>query len=483
MKLILKKSITIWILFFALLASCQSQVQTSIKPNPTLKYQTIEGWGSSLCWWAHMAGQWENENKIDEIIDLITSPDQLNMNIFRYNIGGGDDPAHYSTPDKPGHMAHGKGIRAEIQGFKTSENQPYDWSADAGQRKIMLKIKEKRPDAIFEAFSNSAPYWMTYSGCSAGNDPSTADNLKPEYYEAFCDYLLDVCQFYKDSFKIEFKTLEPFNEPLTNYWGNKGGQEGCHFSVQSQIDLLRILYPKLKATELTTVLSASDETDIAGFIRTMEAYLQTEDIPKILGQVNTHSYSGNNTERKKAQKLAEQIGVTFWQSESGPIDIPGRGITSNLGLAQRMFNDLKYLRTPAWIDWQVLEVNSDAWGLLNSHKMDENFIIMKNFYVRMQVTRFIKQGYTIIESGNDKLLCALSPDEKELVAVLLNELKTSESVRIDLSDFKNIGDIKFFRTSLDENCTSVSDAYALKRKILEYNAPNQSISTFVIPLK
>lgn len=33
----------------------------------------------------------------------------------------------------------------------------------------MLKIIEKRPDAIFEAFSNSAPWWMTYSGCCAGN--------------------------------------------------------------------------------------------------------------------------------------------------------------------------------------------------------------------------------------------------------------------------------------------------------------------------
>lgn len=47
----------------------------------------------------------------------------------------------------------------------------------------MLKIKEKRPDAIFEAFSNSAPWWMTYSGCCAGNTSLFKDNLKPEYYD------------------------------------------------------------------------------------------------------------------------------------------------------------------------------------------------------------------------------------------------------------------------------------------------------------
>jgi hypothetical protein len=56
-----------------------------VKVNPRLKYQTIEGWGVSLCWWAHMVGQWDDEKKIDEVVDLITSPDKRNMNLFRYN--------------------------------------------------------------------------------------------------------------------------------------------------------------------------------------------------------------------------------------------------------------------------------------------------------------------------------------------------------------------------------------------------------------
>ena len=82
-----------------------------------------------------------------------------------------------------GHMVKGKGKRAEMEGFKASPTAPYDWNADKAQRTIMMKIKAKRPDAIFEAFSNSAPYWMTFSGCSAGNDDPLKDNLKPEYYD------------------------------------------------------------------------------------------------------------------------------------------------------------------------------------------------------------------------------------------------------------------------------------------------------------
>ena len=171
------------------------QTAETVQIDPTLRYQQLEGWGSSLCWWAAQVGNWTPE-KVDSIVDLLTSPDKLNMNIFRYNIGGGDDPSHAD-----GHMVKGKGKRAEMEGFKASPTADYNWEADRGQRTILLKIKEKRPDAVFEAFSNSAPYWMTYSGCAAGHADPSKDNLKPEYYELFCDYLIDVCKHYQSAYQ------------------------------------------------------------------------------------------------------------------------------------------------------------------------------------------------------------------------------------------------------------------------------------------
>ena len=243
-----------------------------ICPDPVLKYQKLEGWGSSLCWWAAQVGKWDDE-KIDAIVDALTSPDQLNMNIFRYNIGGGDDPSHAD-----GHMVKGKGKRAEMEGFKSSKDADYNWNADAAQRKILLKIKDRRKDAVFEAFSNSAPYWMTYSGCSAGNDNPLEDNLKPEYYELFCRYLVDVCQYYKEHCGIEFKTLEPFNESFSNYWYNLGSQEGCHFEPETQMTIIRILYPMLQESGLPTVISASDETNLNQFLTVQKSYREAGDI-------------------------------------------------------------------------------------------------------------------------------------------------------------------------------------------------------------
>ena len=105
--------------------------------NPAATRQTFEGWGVSLCWWANMCGKWSDE-KIDEIVDWLVDPEGLNFRIFRYNIGGGDDPLNRNCT--PHHMGNGKGLRAEMEGFKDSSDGEYIWSRDEAQRKIILKI-------------------------------------------------------------------------------------------------------------------------------------------------------------------------------------------------------------------------------------------------------------------------------------------------------------------------------------------------------
>ena len=134
---------------------------------------------------------------------------------------------------------------------------------------------------------------MTYSGCSSGHSNASSDNLKPEYYEQFCDYLIEVCKHFKSEYGVEFKTLDPFNEPNTNYWGANGGQEGCHFDPSSQVKLLRVLYPKLKQSGLKTVISACDETSVNTAIDELKRYRKEGDIIGMLGQFNVHTYGGN----------------------------------------------------------------------------------------------------------------------------------------------------------------------------------------------
>lgn len=452
------------------------QAITQINIDPSQTYQKIEGWGSSLCWWAAQVGAWD-EAKVDSIVDLITSPDKLNMNIFRYNIGGGDDPSHLG-----GHMVKGKGKRAEMEGFKSSADAPYNWEADKGQRTLMLKIKAKRPDAIFEAFSNSPPYWMTYSGCAGGNVDPMQDNLKPEFYETFCNYLLDVCTHYKQQYGLEFKTLEPFNESTSNYWYNLGSQEGCHFTPETQMKIIRILAPRLKASGLKTMLSASDETNIASCINVLKTYQSAGDILNKIGQLNTHTYSGTTPERIEAYQLTKSIGKPFWQSETGPSGNSKTSFGTNLGLAQKLFDDMRYMKPQAWLDWQLMEERNEVWCLIRCNFNSQDYQIVKNFYVRMQITRFFKQGYSMIETGNEETLAAMNPEKNELVIAVINKSAQSKPIKLNLKAFKKSGKkVEGFRTSPTENCSNILIP-EIKDQSVIYNAPGLSLTTFVIPL-
>lgn len=445
--------------------------------NPFVVRQHFDGWGVSLCWWAGQCGKW-SDSKIDEIISWLVSPTGLNYSHFRYNIGGGDDPENRNCT--PHHMGSGKGLRAEMEGFKDFSGDEYHWNRDAAQRKIMLKIKEKRPDAVFEAFSNSCPYYMTYSGCVSGNTDGGKDNLKPEYYEEFAHYLVDVCKHYKDEYGIEFKTLEPFNESVTGFWYANGPQEGCHFDYESQIKFIKVLEPILKESGLNTVISASDETNVGLSVNGFKAY-QNAGIMPLVGQWNTHTYSGSNGDRARVSQLAHEAGIPLWMSETGS---GGNGIAGNLSMAQRLIDDMRYIQPEAWIDWQYMEEANDQWCTIRGSFAEQTYYKVKNFYVRQQCSRFIKRGYDIITSPCPKSLAAVNAARDTLIIVALNE-GAATTHQIDLSLFGELparNRIRTYRTSASESLALVANAFKISEKILTLKLPEQSITTLVIPV-
>ena len=445
---------------------------------PAQRLQPCEGWGVSLCWWARMCGEWDDAS-LDRLITWLVSPQGLNMRIFRYNIGGGDDPLN--THCEPHHMGKGKGLRAEMEGFQDEPGGPYLWERDSAQRRVMLKIREKRPDAIFEAFSNSAPWWMTYSGCCAGAVRASDDNLKPEYYEAFAHYLVDVCKYYRDKFGIEFRTLEPFNEPMTDYWYAGGGQEGCHLDTQSQINFLRVLHPILQQSGLRTVIAASDETDVAHAVQDIRAFTQAG-ILDLVGQWNTHTYGGNDHDRSRFGSLGRATGKPVWMSEVGS---GGNGLAGNLALMQKMFQDIHYIMPTAWIDWQYVEEVGDQWCLVRAQFSDPSSAQrVKSYYVRSTVTRFIREGYTFVPALCPRTLAAVNPAADTLVISLLNTDAVRTVHRIRLPFASVVPPIRCYETSATRDVSRVlGRAVQEGDTILRITLEPQSILTLQIPIR
>jgi hypothetical protein len=127
----------------------------------------------------------------------------LGFTVARYNIGGGDDPTHtHMRPD------------AQMEGFQSGPGASFDWTRDAAQRRMLQEAK-KRGANLFEAFSVAPPYWMTVSGCSSGSKPGQhEDNLRPEMYENFVDYLTVVVKHFRDTEAVSFESWSRSMSPI-----------------------------------------------------------------------------------------------------------------------------------------------------------------------------------------------------------------------------------------------------------------------------
>ncbi len=462
--------------------NASSLTRTQISTDPTKKNQVIEGWGGSLCWWANIMGGY-SDSKIKTICDWITDPvNGLNMNIFRFNIGGGDDPTHNHMRTDGGNMP----------GYKASLTAPYDWNQDATQRKILQQLIASRIDKFgsndiqLVAWSNSPPYWMTKSGCAAGSVEGNVTNLKVDMYDDFADYLTTVTKYYHDNLGITFNYLEPFNEPDGAWWKALGNQEGCYFTTSDQMTMIRELYASLSAKNMLSYsnITANDANNINNGYNAMVAYKNAGDILSKLSLISVHTYGG--TQRSNMASFAKTNNKKLWQSESGPISVGGTTEFQFMTMSDRIITDIREMKCTAWIDWQLAANASPVWGLLIGEYSNTLNPISKGmgFYIRAQYSRFLKPGYTILENSAYNSLSAVSPDEKELVIVISNIDQLTQKYTVDLSKFSNFGRVKQYRTRALESLgiKNSLDMFSITGNTFNFDALSESVTTFVIPI-
>lgn len=139
-------------------------VSTERAPGPSgAPVVTEDRWpcGLSLGRFANWIGRIP-QDQVDELCDLLFDKEKgLGLNVVRYNIGGGADPAKSAT-------WHDTTQRHKfVPGFLPAEGAPYNWAADPHQRNVLLGAKARGVN-LFGAISYAPPAWMTVSGDVAG---------------------------------------------------------------------------------------------------------------------------------------------------------------------------------------------------------------------------------------------------------------------------------------------------------------------------
>jgi len=202
--------------------------RSTVQPRRTI--QTFEGWGTSACWWPQMI---EDETMAEEIARALFSADGLNLDIYRYNVGGGEN-------DNPASRIWERARRTESFYVYNpgTEQYEYDFSRDANARRMLDKAVEQGAKEVV-LFCNSPHFSMTRSGQASGGLEESVSNLPPENYQAFVDYLLTIADWFVEQ-GYPVSGISPINEPQWGWGGGWVGQEGCHYTPEETVTLLEL---------------------------------------------------------------------------------------------------------------------------------------------------------------------------------------------------------------------------------------------------
>jgi len=432
--------------------------------DPSIPYQTWQGWGTSLAWWAKIVGGYPEPIRSDYIDKAFDPVKGLGLNIVRYNIGGGENPAHL-TPN-PQML----GFRNAVPGFEP-QSGVWDWTADANQRWVLEAAIKKGANQL-EAFSNSPPWWMTVSGSVTGGQGG-ADNLRPDQDAAFADYLIEVTEHFRDAWGITFRDLEPLNEPSGGwqFGGSGSAQEGCHVDRPHQNLVVKATAAALARKGLETTATASDEPSIGDGDKTSGFY--DEEALRGLSKINVHSYGGGD--RTQLSNFAVSHGKDLWLSEDGD------GDASGLSMARNITDDLNGLHPSAWVTWQVVD-SAAGWGFLRNPQLDETttaYTINKKYYVVAQYSRFLRPGYRIIALTDPNSVAAWDAKTGTVIIVTRNGNDTDLHVSYDLSRFTRLGaSATAYRTSPTEDLAKLPPI-ALQGRRFTATVPGKSVTTYV----
>ncbi|PWT26561.1 glycoside hydrolase [Butyrivibrio fibrisolvens] len=524
-------------------------LQNAQKFNDTNKdgYGEFQGWGTSLCWWANRVG-YSEELTLLTAEAFFDKEKGLGMNIGRYNVGGGDDVCKgaVSKEDKEAdpflHQQHIQRSDSAVPGYCTDVTKidldsnsesyykdnfdradfecgyawNYDWEADANQMNVLKAAADAAGDEfIAEAFSNSPPYFMTVSGCSSGGVDPSVDNLREDSYTAFAAYMADVIEHWMKEGVITFQSVDPMNEPATDYWSAYSPkQEGCHFSQgDSQSRILTALNDELKAKGIDIIICASDETSIDAAVNSYNAL--SDDAKSVVTRIDTHSYQG--TQYSLLKETALEAGVNLWMSEVDGTYTIGNEDTkmqAALGFSGQIIKDINGLMPTAWIMWDAVDIHVDTdniydtctikeaedivskgvpfWGIAIADHDSKELLLSKKYYAFGQFTRYIRPGYCILGTDDkaNQVTAAYNPEDGSIVIVAMNTRDEDVKWEIDLSELniKDDNSIQIIRTSGDmesgENWADVTDSsYAQLNDDgtkLTIVLKNSSVTTFVI---
>ena len=458
-----KNRFYLFFLFFPVLAFAKEEKSIKIIINPTIHYQTIDGFGASDAWRCQFVGKYWPLEKRNAIADLLFSlkndedgnPKGIGLSIWRFNLSAGT--AEMGDSSKIG----GEWRRGEC--FQNPDGS-YDWTKLAGQQ-WFLRAAKKRGVKNFLAFPNSPPVHMTNNGLGFATKGDTHFNLKAGMYDDYSRFMIDVMEHFERE-GIHFKYLSPVNEPQWNWDGHS--QEGTPASNEEIYALVKSLSNDLSKRGLTTKIvigeagtighvamkmdtlgmKSDGRDDQARFFFNEDSPFYIGDLPNVEKTISAHSYFSvwpldkQLEYRVLVNDLLKKSNpdLKYWMSEycilqnNGEIGSGGgRDLTMKTALyvARIIHNDLVLTNATSWQWWTAISQCNFKDGLvyvddgetvgsgMKSVKYDGRYLDSKLLWTLGNYSRFVRPGLVRIK-------CDIKPAQSVVDGVLVSAYKGGE---------------------------------------------------------
>ncbi len=473
-------------------------IEISTKNISSTNDGIFEGWGTSLCWWANRIGG--SEKLTEKSAILFFSEDGLNLNIMRYNIGGGDDPSHN----------HIKRTDSEMPGWweYNEKNKKFNFSANTDHNQLnILKCAYKTAgkDAYVEAFSNSPPFYMTRTGCSSGTKNGTGNNIKTKCIHSFANYLTDVCKYIQDNLSVEIKSLAAMNEPFTDYWKlYSEKQEGCPVTPGRMQSLVLTETAKMLSYKglNNIIVTASDETNTDLQYKSIKRL--SKKALKAVKRISTHTYAAATD---NIAKLSRELNKNLWMSETDWSGTSGNNsgeMAPALWLAEKIIEDINVLSPSAWVIWQIVaayisnspdskgrldmpslpDLTKGFWGTAFADLDKEEIYLTQKYYAFGQFTRYIRPGMSVIHTNDSYSLAAIDKLNDTIVIVAVNSEDNDKEVSFSFSDIniknKNVSVIRTSGSMSDGEHWTELKPFTSTENHLNVTLIKHSITTYII---
>lgn len=408
--------------------------------DPDKEYQTIDGFGASACWWSQYAGASENAEDISE---LLFGESGLGLNIYRYNIGGGEA----DNPNSPITNPWRKTESFYYQNEETGQWE-FDFSRDAAAQEMLRLSLEKEVDTVV-LFANSPHYSMTISGTAAGNAADNTSNLSEEQYDAYVDYFLDITEYFLDQ-GVPVKYISPINEPQWSWSSTGGSQEGTHYEPEEMAELLSRFAKAIEERGLDVTLMGPESGEIG---ETNSIYMSLIKKDKTLyNAMDSFAYHSYWKDNDPSAKL--QFGIQFatlWRGKKLHMtewcELPCQHTVTDFGgalvAARVISDDLTLSGANSWSAWTGMNQRSSenpdedfSDGLLTSNDDCSEYSVTMHYYALAHFSKYIEPGAVRIKAAKNGYSETLrvsgfkNPDGSRVV-VLVNE---GEDTAVRLQD-------------------------------------------------